>query len=184
MGFGSRDLGFGDAYDTYARPLSLNPKSQNLNPILNPKSQIPNPYTGAPNIAPTDSPVWIREMASPSSNDTDRIVILGSRLRSGIVTVSVTISSSIGELRNRSTAGPVSSACVHAAYTARAPALLTISAAPTIEPAVSISSSTMIADLPRTSPMTPSCSLVLLFPCFFNDTATTEAPIMSAKLRA
>src|SRR5919202_3490200 len=54
-------------------------------------------YTGAPNIAPTDSPVWIREMASPSNSDTDRMVTFGSRLRIGWTTVSVTISSSIGE---------------------------------------------------------------------------------------
>ena len=40
----------------------------------------------------------------------------------------------LGEFLSRSIAGPVSSACVHAAYTTRAPAFTTISAAPTIEP--------------------------------------------------
>src|SRR3979490_3114870 len=61
---------------------------------------------------------------------------------------------------------------------------MTISAAPTIDPAVSISSSMMIADLPRTSPMTPSDSLLLLLPSRRFSTKATDAPIMSAKLRA
>ena len=39
--------------------------------------------TSLENSAPTDSPRWIRLIASPMSGATDSVVILGRRLRSG-----------------------------------------------------------------------------------------------------
>ena len=45
--------------------------------------------TSLENSAPTDSPRWMRRIASPMSGATDRVVILASRLRSGSGTESV-----------------------------------------------------------------------------------------------
>ena len=62
--------------------------------------------------APTDSPRWMRRIASPMSGATESVVILASRLRSGSGTESVRTTSRRLEAAIRSTAGSLSTPCV------------------------------------------------------------------------
>ena len=64
--------------------------------------------TSLENSAPTDSPRWMRLMASPMSGATERVVILGIRFRSGSGMESVRTTSMSDEAAMRSTAGSLS----------------------------------------------------------------------------
>ena len=64
------------------------------------------------NSAPTDSPRWIRLIASPMSGATDSVVILARRLTAGSGTESVSTTSRMFESRSRSTAGSLRTPCV------------------------------------------------------------------------
>src|SRR5205809_953057 len=82
---------------------------------------------------------------------------------SGIRIVFVTVTSSIGEARSRSTAGPDSSACVANAKMRRAPSRFSAAAASEIVPAVPIMSSGIRQSLSSTSPTTFPTSARLVF---------------------
>src|SRR2546423_1308385 len=67
--------------------------------------------TSLENSAPTDSPRWIRLIASPISGATDSVVILAIRLAAGSGIESVTTTSMRFDSRIRSTAGSLRTPC-------------------------------------------------------------------------
>ena len=99
----------------------------------------------------TDSPSWIRLIASANSRDTERTCSSGQPSGAGTVSV-VTTSLIIGWSRSRSTALPANSPCVQATRPRCSRGRLSRSSSSTIEPPVAISSSRMMARLPATSP--------------------------------
>ncbi len=67
------------------------------------------------NRAPTDWPVWMRRIASPSRGATERILNFGSRFSGDRGIVSVNTNYLMGDFSSRSTAGPERIGCVAAA---------------------------------------------------------------------
>ena len=68
--------------------------------------------TSLENSAPTDSPRWMRLIASPMSGAIESVVILRDALAGGSGTVSVRTSSRSAESLIRSTAEPDRTPCV------------------------------------------------------------------------
>src|SRR5690606_35886987 len=85
----------------------------------------------------TDSPAWIRAIASANSGATERTVSSGQPSGGGTVSV-VTTSVIAGCERNRSTALPTNSPCVHATDASVTPHSSSLSISSTIEPPVAI----------------------------------------------
>src|SRR6478752_2410968 len=99
----------------------------------------------------TDSPSWMRLIASAKSPATERTLSSGQPAGAGTVSV-VTTSLIIGWPRSRSTALPANRPCVQATAASVTPRSASRSSSSTIEPPVAISSSRMMARLPATSP--------------------------------
>ena len=103
----------------------------------------------------TESPVWLRTMASPNRSAMDRVLILGQfRPFSDRGMVSVTKTDFKGEALIRSMAGPDSTGWVQQAWISEAPFSARALAASVKVPAVSAMSSKIITRLADTLPIT------------------------------
>jgi len=105
----------------------------------------------------TDSSSWILFIASPKRGATETTLSLPNIL-SPMGMVFVIMTCSMGELVSLSTAGPEKTPWVAQASTLLAPLFISMFAAATMVPAVSIRSSTIIASLPSISPTTSKTS--------------------------
>ena len=102
-------------------------------------------------------------MVFANSGPTDSTFTLPVWRSSGTGTAFVTTTSSMDEFAMRSYAGPLNRPCVAHAYTFSAPFALSVVAAATSEPAVSIMSSFRMHTLPCTLPMSAVISAWLCF---------------------